>query len=146
MARKKRYFEKKPDSLKGTGYDSMLEKNLHEDKLAAARFHDRRDRISYTIPHTYEPDFVIEKGDKKFIIETKGRFRDSQEARKYLFVREVLKDNEELVFIFQDPTKPMPFAQKRKDGTKRSHGEWAEKNGFRYWSQISFKEEFLYDK
>lgn len=145
MAYKKRYFEKKPSSLKGTGYDSLLEKNLHETKLTAARFHDRGDRISYTVPHTYEPDFVIEKGDKKYIIETKGRFRDSQEARKYIFVQAVLKENEELVFIFQDHTKPMPFAQKRKDGTKRTHAEWAEKNKFRWWSQLSFKEEYLYE-
>lgn len=142
---KKRYFERKPSSLKGTPYDSLLEKNLHETKLKHCRFHCKEDKISYTVPHTYEPDFVLEKDGKTYIIETKGRFRDSQEARKYTYIQEVLKENEELVFIFQDHTKPMPFAQKRKDGTKRSHAEWADKHGIRWWSQLSFKEEFLYE-
>jgi len=31
----------------------------------------------------------------------------------------------------------MPSAKLRKDGTKRSHAEWAEKNGFRWFSEDS---------
>ena len=49
------------------------------------------------------------------------------------------------MFLFSDPYAPMPAAKKRKDGTKRSHAEWAEKNKFRWFSRDnlpdSWKEE-----
>ena len=32
----------------------------------------------------------------------------------------------------------MPQAKKRKDGTKRSHAEWAETNGFRWFTEQTF--------
>jgi len=41
------------------------------------------------------------------------------------------------VFLFSNPSAPMPSAKLRKDGTKRSHAEWAEKNGFRWFSEDS---------
>lgn len=96
---------------------------------------------------------------KEILVEVKGRFRERKEASKYIHIRNSLeeareeavnysgchekeKDREisgssscnerEIVFIFQDADKPMPFAGKRKDGTKQTHGEWAEKNGFKY--------------
>lgn len=137
MARK-RWRPKKEDVLKGTPYDSMLEKHLHETKLKDCRFHDKEDKVDYIVPHTYEPDFVIELEGKKFFIETKGRFQDSAEARKYLFIREVLNENEELVFIWQKANTAFPFSRKRKDGTRASSEEWATKHGFRHWTQDQF--------
>ena len=54
-----------------------------------------------------------------------------------------------LVFLFSNPSAPMPAAKKRKDGTKRSHAEWAEKNKFRWYSVDSlpnkWKEDFNED-
>ena len=47
----------------------------------------------------------------------------------------------ELVFLFQKPFSPMPGATKRKDGTKRTHAEWAETNGFRWFSETKLPEE-----
>ncbi|QIN94819.1 endonuclease [Proteus phage 3H10_20] len=143
MAFKKRYFKKKENILKGTPYDSMLEKNLHETKLSNARFHCKEDKIYYEVPHTYEPDFVIEKDGITYFIETKGRFRDSTEARKYLFIRDFLPENSELVFIWEKNGTVFPFAKKRKDGTKATHQEWADKQGFRHWVQDQFNEELL---
>ena len=138
MARK-RFRPRKEDVLKGTGYDSMLEKNLHETKLSECRFHDKGDKVDYIVPHTYEPDFVLEREDKTFLLETKGRFQDSSEARKYLFIREVLDaEKQELVFIFQKEGTRFPFARKRKDGTFRTQEEWCEDHGFRYWVQTNF--------
>lgn len=147
MARaRKGYSPRKENLLKGTGYDSMFEKHIHENKLQESRFHSKQDYVSYTVPHTYQPDFVLEKDGKVFFIETKGRFRDSSEARKYLFVREVLKEKEELVFVWEKPNTPFPFSKKRKDGTRATHQEWAEKNGFRNWNQTEFTVEDLIDK
>lgn len=145
MARKfkKRYAPKKENLIKGTPYDSLFEKEIHERLLQDARFHDKQDRVDYQVPHYYEPDFVLERGEKVYYIETKGRFRDSAEARKYLFVRENLPENAELVFIWERAGVAFPFAKKRKDGTKATHAEWADKNGFRNWPQTLFTVEKL---
>lgn len=140
---KKRFFEKRDPSLKGSGYDSLLEKRLHETSLKAATFHPKDMLVHYSVPHTYEVDFIYEKDGKRFFIETKGRFHDSNEARKYTFVRDNLKEGEELIFIFDKETTAFPFAKKRKDGTKRSHAEWAIDQGFRFWNKNTFSLEYL---
>ncbi|QDH46548.1 putative endonuclease [Aeromonas phage LAh_9] len=140
---RKRYRPKKEDILKGTGYDSLLEKTLHETVLKDARFHEKSDRIGYTVSHTYEPDFVYESNGKTFLIETKGRFTDNSEARKYLFIREVLDSDTELVFVWQKSGTKFPFAKRRKDGTYQTQEEWATKNGFRHWVSDSFTIDLL---
>jgi len=121
----------------------MLEKNLHEKFFKEARFHCKEDKVSYIVPHTYEPDFVLEKDGKTFYVETKGRFRDSTEARKYIFIRDHLPENSELIFIWEKHNTPFPFSKRRKDGTRATHTEWADKNGFRNWPQEFFKIEDL---
>lgn len=135
---KKRWYKKREADLKGTGYDSYFEKNIHEQHLQNSRFHDKKDHVPYVVEHHYEPDFVLERDGKTFYIETKGRFRDSAEARKYTFIRKVLPSTSELVFIWEKARTAFPFAKKRKDGTKMTHIEWAEKNGFRSWDQSEF--------
>jgi len=111
------------------GYDSWLEFDLHKDKLKGCKHHP--EMIGYWIEKKYEPDFVI--GD--IYIEVKGRFRDRTEATKYIWVLpRLIEQGKELVFVFDNPNLPMPHARKRSDGTKQTHGEWAEKNGFKYYS------------
>ena len=53
------------------------------------------------------------------------------------------KKSIELVFLFADPSAPMPGAKRRKDGTKRSHAEWAESNGFRWYSVYSIPKDWI---
>lgn len=120
------------------GYDSMLEFNLHKDKLKNWEYHPS-ETVEYTVPHYYEPDFVLESGRKVFLLEVKGRFRERKEASKYVYIQKACQEEgykgheeAEVIFLFQDSRKPMPHAQRRKDGTRQTHGEWAEKNGFRY--------------
>lgn len=140
MARFKRYRPKKENILKGSGYDSMLEKTLHETKLSTCTFHPKDRKIPYTVPHTYEIDFLYEADGKEFLIETKGRFTESAEARKYLFIREALDaEKQELIFVWQKKGTAFPFSRKRKDGTRASNEEWADKHGFRHWSQDEFE-------
>ena len=69
------------------------------------------------------------------MIEAKGRFMDSAEARKYLFIRDALPFGTELIFLFYNYKTPMPRAKVRKDGTKCTHGEWASKNNFRWFTE-----------
>lgn len=109
------------------GYDSWFEYDLHTGVLKPCKYHT--DLVHYTQEKLYEPDFVI--GD--FLIEAKGRFRDSEEARKYVDIRNSLI-HEELVFVFYNPDTPMPRARRRKDGTKFTMADWANKNDFRYFT------------
>ena len=37
----------------------------------------------------------------------------------------------------------MPQAKRRKDGTKRTHSEWAESKGFRWYSSRSIPKEWI---
>jgi hypothetical protein len=139
---KKRYFKKR-DAKLPKGYDSKLELRLHETALQDAQHHvTKEDLISYVIPHTYEPDFIFELGEYMYVVECKGRFRDSSEASKYNHIAGYIYDWEmfiespcsygELFFIFENAATPYPFAKRRRDGTKMTHGEWATKNKFRW--------------
>ena len=73
-------------------------------------------------------------GKKKIYLEAKGRFWDYSEHNKYVWIKKALPKNIELVFLFANPAAPMPGAKRRKDGTKRSHAEWADANNFRWYS------------
>ena len=123
------------------GYDSLWEATLHETVLQEWKHH--WDNISYVVKHKYEPDFVKVIGDKTILLEAKGRFWDYQEYNKYVWIRKSLKPNQELVFLFSSPTSPMPQAKRRKDGTKRSHAEWAEKNNFKWYSEHTLPKEWI---
>ena len=88
--------------------------------------------IEYSMEHKYTPDFVPKHNDH-ILIECKGRFRSSAEAAKYRAIREC-NPSKEIIFIFMNPDCPMPHTKKRKDGTRNTHGEWATKNGFRWYT------------
>lgn len=118
------------------GYDSHFEYELHQKELSGCKLHS--EKITYTQEKEYNPDFVIKNGKYKILIEAKGRFRDAAEARKYVDIAAGLPKTTELVFLFQAPSKPMPNAQTRKKcGTKRTHAEWAEGQGFRWFSRTT---------
>jgi len=122
------------------GYDSLWEYQLHQELLKNWRL--RGDLIKYVIEKTYEIDFVREIEDKLILLEVKGRFWDHAEYSKYIWLRRALPKNTELVFLFQKPEAPMPGAKKRKDGTKRSHAEWAETNKFIWYSEETLPKEW----
>lgn len=133
VAQRGRFFRPKPKALKGTPYDSMTEKRLHEGVLSPCNFHTVK--LSYTIEHKYEPDFIVNVGDKIIYIEVKGYFQDRAETQKYNWIKKALSDVEELVFVFEKPDKPIHFQAKRKDGSKMTHREWCIKQGFRVFSE-----------
>ena len=105
------------------GYDSLWEATLHETVLQEWKHH--WDNINYVVKHKYEPDFVKVIDGKTILLE----------AKDY-----------ELVFLFQKPFSPMPQAKKRKDGTKRTHAEWAETNNFRWYSEDTLPDEWRNDE
>tara|TARA_Y100000389_G_scaffold103118_1_gene99991 strand:- start:1899 stop:2417 length:519 start_codon:yes stop_codon:yes gene_type:complete len=128
----------KPD---GNKYDSIWEAVLHESILKDWEHHV--DKVPYVIEHKYEPDFVREVDGCKILLESKGRFWDFQEYNKYIWVRKQLPEDTELVFLFANPDAPMPAAKRRKDGTKRSHGEWAWANNFRWYSEDTIPDHWI---
>jgi len=82
-------------------------------------------KLPYVSEHTYTPDFV--KGN--VLYEVKGRFRPG-DTKKYVDIWQCNGDYE-LVFIFMKPSLPLPGARIRKKcGTKQTHAEWADRNGF----------------
>jgi len=118
------------------GYDSKWEYTLHQTVLKSWNHHT--DKVPYVVEHKYEPDFVKDR----ILIEAKGRFWDHAEYSKYIWIRKSLPDTMELIFLFQKPYAPMPGAKKRKDGTKRTHAEWAEANEFTWYSEETLPKEF----
>ena len=116
------------------GADSKWEGELSVGVLRKCEHHP--EKVSYIIEHNYTPDFK----HKNILIEAKGRFMDSSEASKYIWIRKELPKGTELVFLFMKPDCAMPHAKKRRDGTRRSHREWAEKNNFRWYTEHTIKE------
>ena len=139
-ARVKRPVEK--DLVKG--YDSNWEYELHSGILDGWEHHV--DKVEYTVKHKYEPDFVRVIKGNKILLEAKGRFWDSAEYSKYVWIAKALPDDIELVFLFANPNAPMPQAKVRKDGTKRSHAEWADANNFRWFSEDSIPDDWINTK
>ena len=122
------------------GYDSNWEYELHTGIFNQWAFHT--EKVPYIVEHNYQPDFIKQIDGKTILLEAKGRFWDHSEYNKYVWIAKALPENTELVFIFASPYAAMPAAKKRKDGTKFSHAQWAEKNKFRWFSEKSFKETF----
>lgn len=146
MARKPRKVRKKETNTPA-GYDSHFEYRLDTEVLSNLwQYVPTPDPnpIHYTVPHTYHTDFYFfdEKNQKHIYLEAKGRFWDYQEYNKYVHIKAALDDDEELVFLFAEPNAAMPGAKRRKDGTKYNHAEWAERNGFRWFSEYSLPEEW----
>lgn len=125
-----------PDS-----YDSLWEHQLHAGLLQGWNHHTQK--IKYITEHTYHPDFIKKVGKKIIFLEAKGRFWDHSEYSKYIWVKKALPKDIELVFLFANPSSPMPQSVRRKDGTKRSHAEWADSQGFRWFSEATLPREWV---
>lgn len=87
----------------------------------------------YVYESTYLPDFVP-RSEPNILIEAKGNFRTGQEARKYVAIQKCNPDIE-IVFVFMNPNTPMPNSRKRRDGTRYSMAEWADRNNFRWYTK-----------
>jgi len=113
-------------------FDSKFEKEAYA-LMVGCEYHPSQ-TLEYVLPKTYEPDFVYKTKSKTIWIEAKGRFRTSDEARKYVYIAKTLSSKEELVFLFQKPKTPMPGSRRRKNGTRYTMEEWAAKQGFRWYT------------
>ena len=139
-ARKPRVPRPKNKNL-SSAYDSTFEYELHTGILDKWSHHPHT--VNYVVEHKYYPDFVKKIDGKTILLEAKGRFWDYAEFNKYVWIKKALPKDVELVFLFANPSAPMPQAKRRKDGTKRSHGEWATANGFAWYSRESIPDTWI---
>ena len=120
-------------------YHSNFEKLLDKGPLSIAKYHPKP--LYYVVPEQvcqYTPDWLY----KNWYIESKGRFRTKAEATKYIHIRDSLEEGKKFIFVFQNPNTPMPGSKRRRDGTKFSVSEWADKHNF-IWATIDNVMEIL---
>lgn len=138
MAQKGRWFRPKPKSLIGSDFDSMLEKRIHDVFGEVVQHHPPK--IDYVQTRTYEPDFLVQCGEGNILVECKGYFQDRNDCTKYPHIRNSILEGDALIFVFEDPDKPIHFQAKRKDNSRMTHGEWCIKNKFVHYPEWRFLE------
>jgi hypothetical protein len=102
-----------------------------EDKLAAQleeagiSFSYESLKVPYSIPHTYNPDFILENG---IIIEGKGLFT-SDDRTKHLAVKKE-HPHLDVRFVFSRSASPLY------KGSKSTYASWCEKHGYKYADKL----------
>jgi hypothetical protein len=84
--------------------------------------------VPYTVERKYIPDLYI---SGKYV-ECKGYFR--QDAQRKMKAVKSQHPDLDIRFLFQRGDSPIQGAKKRKDGSKMTCGEWADRNGF-VWAE-----------
>lgn len=94
------------------------------------------EKIPYFVERHYIPDLKVDT----MIVELKGYFRqDSQRKMKAIKAQYPEKD---IRFVFQNANATIQGAKKRKDGTKMTCSEWADRQGF-VWAEGTVPKEWL---
>jgi len=87
--------------------------------------------LPYVLHGTYHPDLKLV--DTGVIVELKGVL-DREAKRKMIAVRKQYPDLD-IRFVFMDASKKVP-------GTKQTHAQWADRNGYK-WADRAIPEEWL---
>ena len=94
------------------------------------------EKLGYYVERHYIPDLSV----GKMIVELKGYLRqDSQ--RKMKAIKAQYPDLD-VRFVFQKASATIQGAKKRKDGSKMTCGEWADRQGF-VWAEGTIPKEWL---
>jgi hypothetical protein len=94
------------------------------------------DKIAYYVERHYIPDLKI----GTMFVELKGYFR--QDAQRKMKAVKAQHPELDIRFVFQKADATIQGAKKRKDGTKMTCSEWAERNGF-VWAETTIPKEWL---
>jgi hypothetical protein len=126
-AAKANWFSKKNQVVKvkaklRSGLEDKIQAQLDE---AGVDYEYEKLKVPYSIPHTYNPDFILANG---IIVEGKGLFT-SEDRTKHLAVK---KQHPELDirFVF---TRSASTLYK---GSKSTYATWCEKHGFKYADKL----------
>lgn len=102
-----------------------------------------------SVPHMYEPEKLAYYVERYYVpdlkvgtmyVELKGYFR--QDAQRKMKAVKAQHPELDIRFVFQNANATIQGAKKRKDGSKMTCAEWAERNGFVY-SEGTIPEEWL---
>ena len=110
--------------LKGT----FEERVINKLEKAGVSFQYEPHNLPYTVERQYYPDLLV--GD--IYIELKGFFR--QDAQRKMKAVKVQHPDLDIRFLFQRASSPVHGAKKRKDGSKMTCAEWADRYGF-VWAE-----------
>lgn len=89
--------------------------------------------LPYVLHGNYHPDFKLENG---IVVEAKG-FLDRDSKRKMIAIRKQYPDLD-IRFLFQEAAKKVP-------GTRQTHAQWAERNGY-LWAEGEIPEEWVNER
>lgn len=106
--------------LKGTFEQRVIGKL----KDAGVNYEYEPHTLSYSVERSYVPDLKI--GD--IYVELKGYFR--QDAQRKMKAVKSQHPDLDIRFLFQRANSPVQGAKVRKDGTKMTCSEWADRYGF----------------
>lgn len=110
--------------LKGT----FEERVINKLEKAGVQFQYEPHNLPYTVERQYYPDLLV--GD--IYIELKGFFR--QDAQRKMKAVKAQHPDLDIRFLFQRASSPVHGAKKRKDGSKMTCAEWADRYGF-VWAE-----------
>ncbi|MDA7495960.1 hypothetical protein OAA57_00780 [bacterium] len=117
---------------KGT-FEARVIEDLNERGVS---YQYEPDKMAYYVERHYIPDLAV----GNMIVELKGYLRqDSQ--RKMKSIKAQYPDLD-IRFVFQKASSTIQGAKKRKDGSKMTCGEWADRQGF-VWAEGTIPEEWL---
>lgn len=88
-------------------------------------------KLPYTIEAEYIPDFkVVTKSHQRYYLETKGNGHawTADVRRKMLLVKKKYPEIDMRILFYSNGV----FGPSRKDGSRMTQSEWAEKHGFTY--------------
>ena len=94
------------------------------------------EKLAYYVERHYVPDLKL----GTMYVELKGYFR--QDAQRKMKAVKAQHPELDIRFVFQNANATIQGAKKRKDGSKMTCAEWAERNGFVY-SEGTIPEEWL---
>ncbi len=103
-----------------SGFERTLAANL---RARGIKFQYESTKFPYVLQRSYNPDFEIV--DHGFFIETKGRLDRDSKAKMAAVKKQ--HPNIDIRFVFMYPNKKIA-------GTKQTHAQWAERNGF-LWAE-----------
>lgn len=114
------------------GYKSGFERTLAANLSSRGiKYRYESTKLPYVLHREYNPDF--EMVDHGFFIEAKGLL-DRESKAKMLAVKAAHPDID-IRFVFMHANKRIP-------GTKQTHAQWAERNGFPWAEQVAPQEWF----
>ena len=95
----------------------------------------------HSLPYSVTRDYIPDLLTGEMYIEIKGYFR--QDAQRKMRAVKKQHPEKDIRFLFQRADATIQGAKKRKDGTKMTCREWAERYGFQYAQGEEIPEQWI---